>query len=110
MNKEEKLKSGFAGVMGKTNVGKSTFINEIVGEDLLITSDKVQTTRNRIRCIYNTKNAQVVFVDTPGLNRPQDLLSRHLLKRAYQSLKGLDLLVYLVEPWIEIPRYDRKLL
>ncbi len=74
------FKAGFVGILGQTNVGKSTFLNAVMGEKLLITSDKPQTTRNRIRCIYTTEEAQIVFVDTPGLHEPENLLSRRILR------------------------------
>lgn len=101
------FKSGFVGVLGQANVGKSTFINAILGKKLLIVSEKRQSTRHRIRCIYHDPEAQIVFVDTPGLHRPVDRLSRYLLKQAFGALRGLDLIVYMVEPWIGIQEYDR---
>ncbi len=104
---KEGFKSGFVGILGITNVGKSTFINKIVGRKLLITSDKVQTTRNRIRCIYNAKDLQAIFVDTPGLNQPQVQLSRHLLEMVYESVRELDLFVYMIEPWRSVKDNDQ---
>jgi|LZCG01.1.fsa_nt_gb GTP-binding protein Era len=104
------FRSGFVGVLGQTNVGKSTFLNAVMGEDLLITSPKPQTTRNRIRCIYTRDEAQIVFIDTPGLHRPRNRLSRHILREAFRALRGLDLLLYMVEPWGRVSDYDRALL
>jgi len=103
------FKSGFAGVLGRANVGKSTFINALLGKKLLIVSEKRQSTRNRIRCILNTEDAQIIFVDTPGLHKPVDKLSKYLLKQAYGALAGLDLVVYMVEPWVQIQEYDQKI-
>lgn len=103
------FKSGFVGVLGQTNVGKSSFINAILGKKLLIVSEKRQSTRNRIRCIYNDPEAQIVFVDTPGLHKPMDRLSRFLVQQALGALHGLDLILYMVEPWVEIPEYDQKI-
>jgi len=103
------MKSGFVGVLGQTNVGKSTFINAILGRKVVIVSEKIQTTRNRIRCIYNDEEAQIIFVDTPGLHKPVNKLSRYLLHQAYGALQGLDLLLYMVEPWVEIQPYDREI-
>lgn len=102
------MKSGFVGVLGQTNVGKSTFINMILGRKVVIVSEKIQTTRNRIRCIYNDEDSQIVFVDTPGLHRPVNRLSRYLVQRAYGALQGLDLLLYMVEPWVEVQEHDRE--
>ncbi len=105
------FRSGIVGVLGQTNVGKSTFLNAVIGEELLITSPKPQTTRNRIRCIHTTGEAQIIFVDTPGLHhRRRDRLSRRILREAFRSLRGLDLLLYMVEPWGRVSDYDRALL
>lgn len=103
------FKSGFVGVLGQTNVGKSSFINAVLGQKLLIVSPKHQSTRNRIRCVYNDPEDQIIFVDTPGLHQPVDRLSRYLLRQAFGALPGLDLVLYMVEPWVEIQEYDRKI-
>jgi len=99
---------GYIAVLGRTNVGKSTFLNAIVGRKVLITSPKPQTTRNRIRCVLTTDDSQIVFVDTPGLHLQQDPLSRRLLQEAKRSLRGIDVLLYIVEPWGEVTDLDRK--
>lgn len=103
-------RSGLVGVLGQTNVGKSTFLNAILGEKLLITSSKPQATRNRIRCVLTTDRAQIVFVDTPGLHHPKTKLSRHLVREAYRSLRGLDVLLYVIEPWGRLDPFDRGIL
>ena len=103
-------KSGYAGVLGQTNVGKSTFLNAVMGQKLLITSPKPQTTRNRVRCVLTTETAQIVFVDTPGLHRPQNKLGRYILRQAFRAVRGLDVLVYVVEPWRRVSDYDSTLL
>ncbi len=103
------FKAGFVGVLGQTNVGKSTFLNAVMGEKLLITSDKPQTTRNRIRCIYTTEEAQIVFVDTPGLHEPENLLSRRILREAFRALREVDVIAYMVEPWGRVTDYDKQL-
>jgi len=103
----KKRRTGFVAVLGQTNVGKSTFLNAAVGKKLLITSNKPQTTRNRIRCVLTTDETQIVFVDTPGLHRPGDSLSRRILREAKRGLRGMDVLVYMVEPWGEIPKLDK---
>jgi GTP-binding protein Era len=104
----EKLRVGIVAVVGQTNVGKSTFLNAVLGRKLLITSDKPQTTRNRIRCILNTERAQIVFVDTPGLHRPRNRLGRHILREAHRALRGIDAMLYMVEPWGEVISADRQ--
>jgi len=103
----KKRRTGFVAVLGQTNVGKSTFLNAAVGQKLVITSSKPQTTRNRIRCVLTTDETQIVFVDTPGLHKPGDQLSRHILREARRGLRGMDVLVYVVEPWGQIPEVDR---
>ena len=102
-----KAKIGVVAVVGQTNVGKSTFLNAVLGQKLLITSEKPQTTRNRIRCILNTEQAQIVFVDTPGLHRPRNLLGRHILREAHRALRGIDAMLYIVEPWGKVISADR---
>jgi len=97
-------------VLGRTNVGKSTFINAAMGRKVVIVSDKPQTTRNRIRCIYTTPEAQIVFVDTPGLHQPLNKLSAHLVRQAMKALSGVDEVVYMVEPTGGIDSYDETVL
>jgi len=99
---------GYIAVLGRTNVGKSTFLNSMVGRKVLITSPKPQTTRNRIRCVLTSEDAQIVFVDTPGLHQQQDPLSRRLLQEARRSLRGIDVLVYIVEPWGDVTELDQR--
>lgn len=107
--KPRKLRTGFVAVLGQTNVGKSTFLNAAMGQKLLITSSKPQTTRNRIRCVLTTDESQIVFVDTPGLHKPGDQLSRHILREARRGLRGMDLLIYVVEPWGEVSDLDSRI-
>jgi len=107
---ETAYRCGYVGVLGQTNVGKSTFLNAVMGQKLLITSAKPQTTRNRVRCVLTTEEAQIIFVDTPGLHRPQNTLGRHILRQAFQAVRGLDVLLYMVEPWRTVSDYDSALL
>ncbi len=104
------FKSGIVAVVGKTNVGKSTFINSLIGRKMVIVSDKPQTTRNRIRCILTTDEAQIVFVDTPGLHRPINKLSEALVKEAMRALAGIDELVYMTEPTGGIDPFDEQVM
>jgi len=101
---------GFVGVLGQTNVGKSTLLNALLGEKLLISSPKPQATRNRIRCVLTSDAAQIIFVDTPGLHRPKTKLNQRLVREAYRGLRGIDLLLYVVEPWGEAAPFDLKTL
>ncbi|MCF7875549.1 GTPase Era [Candidatus Bipolaricaulota bacterium] len=104
------MKSGFVHLLGKSNVGKSTFINRVVGDKVSITSDKPQTTRNRIKCIYNREDAQVVFLDTPGIHRPENPLGSHLVDEAKKGIKGSDIILYMVEPWEEVSEDEEPFL
>lgn len=104
------MKSGFVHLLGKSNVGKSTFINRVIGEKVSITSDKPQTTRNRVKCIYNRDDAQVVFLDTPGVHKPENSLGDYLVDEARKGVKGSDLLLYMVEPWGEVPGEEKPYL
>ena len=95
--KKEKFKAGFVGILGRPNVGKSTLLNALVGDKVSIISAIPQTTRHQIRGILNLKNAQVVFVDTPGIHSFKDKLASHLNKIAKRSLDGCDLIIYVVD-------------
>ncbi len=91
------FKSGFAAVIGRPNVGKSTLVNSLIGEKLLIVSDKPQATRNKIRCILNTEAAQVIFLDTPGIHKPRHELGKYMLKNALDAIEEVDVLLFVVE-------------
>lgn len=91
------MKSGFVSFTGRPNVGKSTLLNEIIGEKLAITSNKPQTTRNIIQGIYNDKDTQIVFVDTPGIHKPTHKLGQILNKGAYYSIDDVDVVCFLVD-------------
>ena len=95
--KMEEFKSGFVTLIGKTNVGKSTLLNALVGEKVAITANKAQTTRTEIRAIVNRKNAQIIFLDTPGIHRPKNKLGETMLETAYGSMKEVDVILFLVD-------------
>ncbi len=97
MEQKEGFKSGFVTVIGQPNVGKSTLINKLIGEKISITSRKAQTTRNRIKCIFTNDAAQIIFVDTPGIHNPKDKMGEYLNKAAYNSLKGINLILFMVD-------------
>jgi GTP-binding protein Era len=109
-NEARLFRCGFVGVLGQTNVGKSTFLNAVMGEKLLITSARPQSTRNSIRCVRTTDASQIIFVDTPGLHRPRNRLGRHLMREASRSMRDVDVVVYMVEPWRTVHEVDRAAL
>ncbi len=94
---DKPFRSGFVSIIGRPNVGKSTLLNRILGEKIVITSDKPQTTRNRIKGIHNMPGAQVVFIDTPGIHRAKSLLNRYMVEEALASVREVDLILFLAE-------------
>lgn len=93
----EPFRSGFVAIIGRPNVGKSTLLNCILGEKLVITSDKPQTTRNRIQGIHNVDGGQIVFIDTPGIHKAQSRLNRYMVNEAGAALEGVDAVLFLVD-------------
>jgi len=91
------MKSGFIGLVGRPNVGKSTLLNAIMGKKVAITSNKPQTTRNLIQGIYNDDDSQMVFVDTPGIHKPKHKLGKLLNKQTYLTFNDVDILLFLVD-------------
>lgn len=104
------MKSGFVGLIGRPNVGKSTLINSIVGEKVAIVSKKPQTTRNIIKGIYNDDDSQIVFVDTPGIHKPNHKLGNYLNKQAYYTIEDNDVLLFLIPANEEFGRGDEFIL
>ena len=100
------MKSGFVSLIGRPNVGKSTLLNSIIGKKIAITSDKPQTTRNIIEGIYNDKESQIIFVDTPGIHKPKYKLGKYLNKQAYYSIDDVDVVLFLVDAKEELGKGD----
>ncbi|GFO64568.1 GTPase Era [Geomonas paludis] len=94
---EKIFRSGFVSIVGRPNVGKSTLLNRILGEKLMITSDKPQTTRNQIKGIHNVPDGQIVFLDTPGIHRAKTRLNKFMVEEALSSVQGVDLILFLVD-------------
>jgi GTP-binding protein Era len=97
MIKKKDFKSGFIGLVGRTNVGKSTLVNRIIGKKVVITSDKAQTTRSRINCILNTKDHQMIFIDCPGFFKPRNMLGKKLNNTVLNVIDDSDLIVVMVD-------------
>ncbi len=96
---EEHLKSGFVTIIGRPNVGKSTLMNHLIGQKIAITSNKPQTTRNRIQTVYtDMERGQIVFVDTPGIHQAKNKLGEYMVNVAEGTLKDVDVILWLVEP------------
>lgn len=100
LNREEnsKFKSGFATLIGRPNVGKSTLMNKIIGQKIAITSDKPQTTRNRIQTVYTSEKGQIVFLDTPGIHKAKNKLGEYMVNAAMKTWNDVDVILWLVEP------------
>ena len=93
----KQFKSGFVTIIGRPNVGKSTLMNHLIGQKIAITSRKAQTTRNRIQTVYTSEEGQIVFLDTPGINRAKNKLGEYMLNAAENTLKEVDVILWLVE-------------
>ena len=92
------VKSGYCAIIGRPNVGKSTLMNRIIGQKIAITSNKPQTTRNRIMTIFTDERGQIVFLDTPGINRAKNKLGEYMLGAALRTIQDADVILWLVEP------------
>ncbi|MDI6799891.1 MAG: GTPase Era [Actinomycetota bacterium] len=103
---EKGFKSGFVAIIGRPNVGKSTLINSLLQRKVVIVSDKPQTTRNKIRCILNQGGAQVVFLDTPGLHKPHDLLGEEMNEWTRSALFEVDVILFMIDASKVIGRGD----
>ncbi|RBP02360.1 GTPase Era [Rossellomorea aquimaris] len=89
-------KSGFISIIGRPNVGKSTFLNHVIGQKIAIMSDKPQTTRNKVQGVYTTDDAQMIFIDTPGIHKPKHKLGDFMMKIAQNTLKEVDVILFMI--------------
>lgn len=104
---EEVFKSGFVTLVGRPNVGKSTLMNQIIGQKIAITSNKPQTTRNRIQTVYHDERGQIVFLDTPGIHKAKNKLGEYMVDVAERTFHEVDLVLWLVEATTYIGRGER---
>ena len=106
---EKSYKSGFATLIGRPNVGKSTLMNHLIGQKIAITSNKPQTTRNRIQTVYTDEKGQIVFLDTPGIHKAKNKLGEYMVNVAEHTLKEVDVVLWLVEPTTFIGAGERHI-
>ena len=109
MEDNKQKKSGFATLIGRPNVGKSTLMNHLIGQKIAITSDKPQTTRNRIQTVYTDDRGQIVFLDTPGIHKAKNKLGEYMVNVAEHTLKEVDVVLWLVEPTTFIGAGERHI-
>ncbi len=107
---QEQMRSGFVALIGRPNVGKSTLMNRLIGQKIAITSPRPQTTRNRIQTVYTEERGQIVFVDTPGIHKAKNRLGDYMMNIARQSMRDVDVILWLVEPCGEIGEGEQHIL
>ncbi|MFC5405109.1 GTPase Era [Cohnella soli] len=110
MTQKKKFKSGFVAIVGRPNVGKSTLMNQVIGQKIAIMSDKPQTTRNKIHGVYTTDEVQIVFLDTPGIHKPNSKLGNYMVKAAESALNEVDAILYLTDVSESIGGGDRYIM
>ena len=107
---EKQYKAGFAALIGRPNVGKSTLMNQIIGQKIAITSNKPQTTRNRIQTVYTSEEGQIVFLDTPGIHKAKNKLGNYMVGVAERTVRDVDVVLWLVEPTTYIGAGERHII
>jgi len=106
----DNYKSGFVAIIGRPNVGKSTLMNRLIGQKIAITSNKAQTTRNRIQTVYTDDEGQIIFLDTPGINRAKNKLGEYMMNIAHGTLNEVDVVMWIVEPTTFIGAGERHII
>ena len=110
MNENPSFKAGFVTLIGRPNVGKSTLMNHLIGQKIAITSNKPQTTRNRIQTVLTTEEGQIVFLDTPGIHKAKNKLGDYMVNVAERTLEEVDVILWLVEPTDYIGAGERHII
>lgn len=110
MNENPAYKSGFATLIGRPNVGKSTLMNRLIGQKIAITSNRPQTTRNRIQTVLTTEEGQIVFLDTPGIHKAKNKLGEYMVNVAERTMEDVDVILWLVEPTVYIGVGERHII
>lgn len=106
----DNYKSGFVAIIGRPNVGKSTLMNHLIGQKIAITSSKAQTTRNKIQTVYTDDEAQIIFLDTPGINKAKNKLGEYMMNVAHNTLNEVDVVMWIVEPTTFIGAGERHII
>ena len=106
MHQQKGYKSGFVSIVGRPNVGKSTFLNRVIGQKIAIMSDKPQTTRNKVQGVLTQENSQTIFIDTPGIHKPKHKLGEFMLKVSRNALKEVDIIMFMVNAEQKIGKGD----
>ena len=109
MEQNQQKKSGFVTLIGRPNVGKSTLMNHMIGQKIAITSDKPQTTRNRIQTVFTDERGQIIFLDTPGIHKAKNKLGEYMVSVAERTLTEVDVVLWLVEPTTFIGAGERHI-
>ena len=109
-NNNAQYKSGFVSLIGRPNVGKSTLMNSLIGQKIAITSNKPQTTRNRIQTVYTDDRGQIVFLDTPGIHKAKNKLGNYMVNAAQRTISEVDVILWLVEPTTYIGAGERHII
>ena len=104
------MKSGFVSIVGRPNAGKSTLINTIIKEKIAIVSDKAHTTRNNIQGIYNDEDSQIIFIDTPGIHKPNQMLGKYMNNQSYYSLEDADVILFMIDATENFGKGDKFVL
>ena len=106
MHQQTGYKSGFVSIVGRPNVGKSTFLNRVIGQKIAIMSDKPQTTRNKVQGVLTQEHSQTIFIDTPGIHKPKHKLGEFMLKVSRNALKEVDIIMFMVNAEQKIGKGD----
>ena len=110
METNKQYKSGFVSLIGRPNVGKSTLMNSLIGQKIAITSNKPQTTRNRIQTVFTDDRGQIVFLDTPGIHKAKNKLGNYMVNAAQRTISEVDVILWLVEPTTYIGAGERHII
>ncbi|QBK26270.1 GTPase Era [Ureibacillus thermophilus] len=110
MQENQTFKSGFISIIGRPNVGKSTFLNHVIGQKIAIMSDKPQTTRNKIQGVLTRENSQMIFIDTPGIHKPKHKLGEFMVKVSKNTLREVDLILFMVNAEEKIGKGDEYIM